>query len=239
MDVAFTIPSSALAITLPYLVAKLEGNREEALRLAVEQGLQRGVSVSALQLRMILPAQREIGRLWEANQISVAQEHLATSISQLVMAHLYAHLARAPENGKRAIVACVPGEQHDLGARMGADFLESAGFAVHFLGANVPRERLLDAIERERPDLLGLSATMLFHFPAVRDTVAAVRDRFPTLPILVGGGLLESAPELARELDVQAFGRAADELARLGSELLGCATPLSRQPASVGKEYGS
>jgi MerR family transcriptional regulator, light-induced transcriptional regulator len=221
MHPAFKIPGTALEITQPYLISKLEGNRREALRVAVEQGLEKGISVSELQLRMILPAQREIGRLWEENRITVAQEHLATSISQLVMAHLYGHLARAPANGKRVLVACVEGEQHDLGARMGADFLEMAGCEVHFLGANVATEQLLGRIEEGRPDLVGLSATMHFHLPALRRAIAAIRERQPTLPIMVGGGLLEAEPGLAEELGVQASGKAADELARLGTELLG------------------
>lgn len=231
MQLDLRIPENALAITAPYLVSKLEGNRREALRLAVEQGLGRGVSAADLELHMIVPAQREVGRLWEENRISVAQEHLATSISQLVLAHLYEHLPRAVANGLRALVACPPGELHDLGARIGADFLEMAGFEVQFLGANVSTERIVQFVQRERPHLLGLSATMSFHLPALRSTVAAVRAVAPKLPIVVGGGLLESTPGLGDALGVEAFGRSAEELARTCLHLLAeASTPLVATP---------
>jgi MerR family transcriptional regulator, light-induced transcriptional regulator len=220
MQLDLRIPATALAITTPYLVAKLEGNRREALRLAVEQGLERGVSAAELELHMIVPAQREVGRLWEENRISVAQEHLATSISQLVLAHLYEHLPRPATNGLRALVACTPGELHDLGARIGADFLEMAGFQVQFMGANVATERLVEVVQQERPHLLGLSATMSFHLPALRATIAAVRAVSPKLPIVVGGGLLESTHGLGDSLGVEAFGRSAEELARTCVTLL-------------------
>jgi len=218
----FQLPRNALPITPAYLRATLAGNHGEALRVALDEGLHAGVSPSALQLRMILPAQREVGRLWQENVISVAQEHLATAVSQLVLSHLYPHLPRPHGNGTRVLVACVEGELHDMGARMGADFLEMAGFEVRFLGANVPVARLVEAMREEAPQLLGLSATMHFHLPALREAIGAVRSVAPMLPIVVGGGLCEAVPSLEAELDVQGAGCNAEELAARCRELARC-----------------
>ncbi|RYZ32485.1 MAG: cobalamin-binding protein, partial [Myxococcaceae bacterium] len=143
-----------------YLHALLRGDRAGALAVVMGQGLERGVSVPELQIGVIQPAQREVGALWERNEISVVQEHLATSISQLVVAHLYPHLPRGASNGKRVIVACVEGELHELGARMGADFFEMAGFDVTLVGPGCPVGRLVERVASERADLLGLSATL-------------------------------------------------------------------------------
>lgn len=217
----FVLPESALPLTAAYLQAALCGERAEALRIALVEGLASGLSAPDLQLRMIVPAQREIGRLWQENRITVATEHLATSISQLVMSHLYTHLPRPDANGRRAVVACVEGELHDLGARMGADFLEMAGFDVCFLGANVSPAALVVALERELPDLLGLSAMMHFHARALRAAVHAARSVAPLLPIVVGGGLVEAHPSLRDELGLHTTGLSADELARACRELLG------------------
>lgn len=127
MQLDLQLPPTALPLTRRYLAAQLAGDAREALRLALEQGNKRGTSVAALQLKMIAPAQREIGRLWQENCISVAQEHLATSISQLVMTHLYTHLPRGTANGRLALVARAEGETYEVGARLGADFMEMAG----------------------------------------------------------------------------------------------------------------
>lgn len=225
---AFALPSSALSLTPDYLRAVLANDSAEALRVVIDQGLGAGVPPALLQLRLIVPAQREIGRLWQENLITVAQEHLATSISQLAMSRLYPHLPRPVPSGLNALVACVEGELHDMGARIGADFLEMAGFDVHFLGADVPTSRLVAEVERARPDLLGLSATLAFHLPALRVTLEAVRTVAPLLPIAVGGGLLESSPGVAAELGVQAFGASAEELAR------SCRSLLDVKPRSAG-----
>ena len=198
----------------PYVAAQLAGDHRGALDVVIDRGLRAGVPVPALQLGVVQPAQREIGRLWQENRISVAQEHLATSISQLVVSHLYQHLPRERSNGKVALVACVEGELHDVGARMGADFLEMAGFNVRFLGANVPLTKLEEAVGAGGDvDVLGLSASMTFHVPALERAVRAVRrlkgDEFP---IVVGGNLVTWAPRLGDELGVKAFGACADEL---------------------------
>ncbi|MDB4977171.1 MAG: Cobalamin (vitamin B12)-binding protein [Myxococcaceae bacterium] len=216
----FSLPSSALELTVPYLRAVLDNDSAEAVRLALEEGLARGIPAPALQLSMIMPAQREVGRLWQENVISVAQEHLATSISQLVMSKLYPHLPRSAPNGLRALVACVPGELHDVGARMGADFLEMAGFDVEFLGTKIPTASLLTKVRDEHPHLLGLSATMHFHLPALRALIEQVRSVTPLLPIVVGGGVLDGSEGLASELGVQAFGDNAEKLAEQCQRML-------------------
>jgi methanogenic corrinoid protein MtbC1 len=199
------------ALFEPYLAAQLAGDAREALDVAIGRGVNAGVAVPDLHLRVVQPAQREIGRLWQENRISVAQEHLATSISQLVVSHLYQHMPRERPNGKRALIACVEGEQHDVGARMGADFLEMAGFEVRFLGANVPLETVVR--ESASADLVGFSVSMPFHAPALEAAVRAVRAvRGERFPIVVGGNLVACAPDLGEALKVEAVGACAREL---------------------------
>src|ERR671914_181512 len=85
-------------------------------------------------------------RSWPGNRLTVAHEHVATAISQLVMALAYSALPRGPSNGRRALVACVDDELHDLGARMAADFFEMGGFDVRYLGANLPADGLVGMV---------------------------------------------------------------------------------------------
>ncbi|MFP2931257.1 B12-binding domain-containing protein [Pyxidicoccus sp. 3LG] len=204
-----------------YLAAQLAGNRREALRLLVDEGLLRGVPLQVLQLEIIQLAQYEIGRLWQENIISVAQEHLATAISQLALAHLYRHLPRDPDNGKVVMVACVKDELHEVGARMASDFLEMAGFDVRFLGANVPPEHLARMLREVRPDLLALSVTMTYHLPQLREAVMHAREALPGAPIAVGGLAFRWAPALEDELGVSFFGKDARELVASACRTLG------------------
>ena len=192
------------ALVNRYLAAQLAGDRRVALRIILDEALAAGVSVPDLYLHILQPAQHQIGRLWEENRIGVAEEHLATAISQLVLAHLYPFLPRAPDNGQRVLIACVAGELHDMGARITADFFEMAGFGVRLLGADVPTESLVAMTREAPPDLLVLSTTMTFNVPALRDaalrTREAVGDR---LRLGAGGHALTWAPGLGKQLDAE------------------------------------
>lgn len=203
-----------------YLEAQLAGNRREALRLLVEEGLARGASVLHVQLRVVQEAQREIGRLWEQNLISIAQEHMATAISNVALAHLYDHASRAPATGKRVTIACVEGEQHDFPARLLADALDLGGFAVSYLGANVPLTSLLSLLVNEPPDVLALSATMTFNVPSLRQTVAEVRRLPEPPPIMVGGGACLWSERLAEELGADGTASDAAEAVRVARRLV-------------------
>lgn len=217
---AATPLDAAGALAASYLRAQLAGDRREALRLIIDEGLGRGLSCEDVH-EVIRQAQAEIGRLWQEDRISIAREHMATAISQLVLSHVYQHAQPPAPNGKKVMVACVEGELHDFPARLVADALDLAGFDVRYLGASVPHTGLLQMIESERPDLLVLSATMTFNVPQLREAVARVRERWATLPLAVGGGACIFSPRLAAELGADLGGTHADELVALARQRLG------------------
>lgn len=214
------VPSGSLCAS--YLQAQLGGNRREALRLIVEEGLKRGLSCLDIH-KVIQQAQSEIGRLWQEDRITIAQEHMATAISQVVLSHVYQYADAPRSNGKKVLVACVEGELHDFPARLGADALDLAGFEVRYLGASVPHESLVAMVVTHQPDLLVLSVTMTFNVPALREAVRRVRARYPGVPIAVGGGACSWQPGLAAEVDAQAEGSDAAELVAKAQRLLGVA----------------
>lgn len=216
-------PAAELTAALAdrYLEAQLAGDRREALRLVMDEGLARGMSVEDLLLGVVQPAQERIGELWQQNRVSVAQEHLATAISQLVVTHLYQYLKAGAANGKVVIVACAEGEQHELGARMASDFLEMAGFSVRFLGANVPAESLASMVAAVRPDVVVLSASTTLCFPGLRRSVEAVRARVgDAVPILVGGTAFRWS-ETCAVGGVRHAGRSAQDLVAAAREVSG------------------
>lgn len=175
------------SLTTRFLDAQLKGDRRRAVDLIVDEGLGRGVSAPDLLLHVITPAQREIGRLWETNEVSVADEHVATVISQVAMSHLYGRALPMPVRREHVLIACVDGEWHDMGARVAADVLEHHGFSVRLLGPSVPAGALIDRIVADGPDVVLLSITMPAHVPSLTATLGALSSRFPVLPVLVGG----------------------------------------------------
>ena len=185
-----------------YLAAQLAGDRHEALRLVLDEGLGKGIPVGDLQSGVVQAAQLELGQLWQDNRISIADEHMATAISHVVLSRLFEKAALGERFGHRVVVACVQGEMHDFPARLVADFLDIAGFHVRYLGANVPLDDLVVMLCNVRPDLLALSVTMTFNMAAFGNTVRRVRAEMPGLPIMAGGNAIQWEPEVARAFRV-------------------------------------
>jgi methanogenic corrinoid protein MtbC1 len=205
-----------------YLAAQLAGDRREGLRLIVREGLGRGAPVETL-LELIRGCQEEIGRLWELDRITIAQEHMATAISQLTLSHLYQHARPTAANGKKVLVGCVEGELHDFPARLAADALDLAGFDVRFLGANVPDDSLL-SLEAEAPDMLALSVTMTFNVPALRDAVTRVRARWgASLPIAIGGHACSFAGDMTSRIGADGSASDGPGIVSLARRLAGMA----------------
>lgn len=205
---SFLATDTALAHTAArYLDALLAGEQPEALAL-VRRAVAEGTSSRQLYLEVFQPVLHEVGRLWQLGRATVSQEHEVTQTTQRAMAEVAARhdLGRSP-GAPRVVIACVGGEQHELGARMVHDLFELDGWQTHFLGADCPPVDLADLAVRRGADLVAVSATRSVHLDRVRGVVTAVRER-SNVPILVGGRPFNLVDDLWRQ--VGADGTAPD-----------------------------
>lgn len=203
-----------------YLAAVLEGSRRTAFGV-VDEAFRDGIGLRELYLGVFQPAMRDIGRLWQENRITVADEHLATAITQAAMARLYDELFRGGgAAGPLLIAACADTERHELGLRMICDVLEMEGWDTVFLGATVPIEDLVAMVRERRPHVVALSASIAPHLPRVRETIRAIRDAVPDAAplIAVGGRAFAADPGLAERLGADLTAADAVEAARLLKE---------------------
>jgi methanogenic corrinoid protein MtbC1 len=166
-----------------FLRAILAGNQREALVVAAD-AYDRGIL--HFYEEVVEAAMEQVGRLWQQGRISVADEHLATAVVEATIASIYPRFTW-PVSGPSAIVACVAPERHQLGARMVADSLAVDGWRTVFLGGDVPLDAAVEMAQRRRPALVGLSATLPDHVPAVEAAIEALRGAVPGVRVLVGG----------------------------------------------------
>src|SRR5579872_4948173 len=97
-----------------YLSALRGGDRRRAFAV-IDEAREAGMAVGEIYLEVFQAALREIGRLWQQNEISVADEHLATAITQAAMARLYEQVfSWQPESGHTLIAACADVERHEI-----------------------------------------------------------------------------------------------------------------------------
>jgi len=183
----------ALRTALVEAVGRSDGDAIEEL---LDQAFALRATDEALS-EIVRPVLQEVGHGWAAGAVSVAQEHL---VSQLVRAKLQ-HLLSDRRSGVRgeAVLACVPGEQHELGLLMLAVCLRADGWSVVYLGADTPVADALALARARETRLLALSVTMPEHVAAFADALLAAE--LPVgLRVIVGGA--SAGPPLARVLGV-------------------------------------
>jgi len=144
----------AAAETLAQALDELDEPGAQATELTVETVLR----------DVLLPYLHELGRRWEEGAVSVAQEHFA---SHVVRGRLTG-LARGWGNGRgpRALLACPPGEQHDLALLVFGIVLHRCGWRVDYLGMNTPIPDAIRVTSELRPSLVVLAATTSQRFTA-------------------------------------------------------------------------
>lgn len=207
-----------------YLQAVRKGSRHNALTVAME-ALRRGATVPGIYRDLLQPVQYEVGRLWEQNRMTVAEEHMATAVTQAVMAQLYQHLEIPEETRGRAVITGVQGELHQIGANMVADVLEADGWGARFLGTQLPHRDVLRIIDDHESQLLGVSATILYNLPAAAALIESVRKEFGSgLRIIVGGAAFQGGPGLWRDMGADGYGRDLREAVRVAREAVALET---------------
>jgi MerR family transcriptional regulator, light-induced transcriptional regulator len=197
----FLDPDQPLAeLAGQYLSALLRYERHIASELILH-AVENKTGIKEIYSHVFERCQYEIGRLWQSNIISVADEHYCTASTQLIMSQLYPYIFRSDRNARGTIVAaCVSGELHEIGARMLCDLLEMEGWNTIYLGANVPTAGIIEVLRDRESSILAISASMTFHLAAVREVIAAVRAASPKTRILVGGYAFKVARNLWREV---------------------------------------
>lgn len=200
-----------------YLTAALAGRRDAAIKV-VREAMLADVDAADIMLTILQPAQIELGRLWEAGEISIAHEHYTTAITQLSLSLLYPRmLLNRTLLGHSIVALSVGSEAHEVGIRMISDLLEQAGWRTAYLGADVPHRDVIEQVAQQRADVLAVSATMAGHIGSVRQLIEQLRadPRCADVRVLVGGRPFTINPRLAEMVGADGWAPGAREALEL------------------------
>jgi MerR family transcriptional regulator, light-induced transcriptional regulator len=181
--------------------ATLSGDNSRADRVLSEAHA--SLSVEDVLLRVIQPTLIEIGEKWHRGEINVAHEHQASNFLRGKL-HGLLELAGNSKHGPAIIVACAPGEWHEIGSLMLAIFLRRAGFRTHYLGANTPVEDLVRFAREVKAEVLMISVSNAEVLENLRGTARFLLEAAPL--IVYGGAAFNERPEMARELGGEYLG---------------------------------
>ncbi len=169
---------------------------------------------------VLIPALEEVGRLYDAGTLYLPQLIAAAEAAKEAFAVLQEKFERTGEGRGKVVLATVKGDVHDIGKNICKVVLESYGFEVVDLGKDVPIERVVEAVLREQPLCVGLSALMTTTVPSMKATIEALRAAGCTLPVFAGGAVLNA--EVAKEIGADYYTANALELVKIiERELLG------------------
>ena len=177
------LPAPAISDPGAALRRALDAFDEPAAQAALDR-LLADLSIPAVLRDVVLPYLADLGERWERGTASVAMEHFA---SNLIRGRL-AGLARGwgSGHGPQALLACPPGELHDLALMMFGIALHRNGWRIDYLGADTPAGELARAADISPPDLVVLAATRPETLEPLRAELAALARRAPLA--LAGAG---------------------------------------------------
>jgi MerR family transcriptional regulator, light-induced transcriptional regulator len=159
-------------------------------RVTFEKRLNGAVAVVPFEEALhgiLLPLQEQVGQLWHENHIDVAIEHYVT---KQIQQKIFSAMNQLPvaEFGTKVVVACPPGEEHDIAALAVAYRCRVRGCRVYYLGANVPIASLTNLCGTVRPDLTIISFPLAPSNDQAMELVQTLtREVMPASRVAVGG----------------------------------------------------
>ncbi|WP_017436522.1 methionine synthase [Saccharococcus caldoxylosilyticus] len=183
--------------------AKIELSLEERLAGYVVEGTKEGLFADLKQALQVYPdplaiingplmaGMDEVGRLFNNNQLIVAEVLQSAEVMKAAVAFLEPYMEKKEGSTKgKVILATVKGDVHDIGKNLVDIILSNNGFHVIDLGIKVAPQQLIEAVQAEKPDIIGLSGLLVKSAQQMVVTAQDLRQAGISTPILVGGAAL-------------------------------------------------
>ncbi len=160
------------------LIPDLDLKRKEATPLDIVNG-------------PLMDGMKEVGRLFNANELIVAEVLQSAEAMKAAVAHLEQFMEKKADAQKGTVLlATVKGDVHDIGKNLVEIILSNNGYRVINLGIKVPPEELIKAAHQHQPDAIGLSGLLVKSAQQMVATAADLKAAGINTPLLVGGAAL-------------------------------------------------
>ncbi|GCD83810.1 methionine synthase [Parageobacillus thermoglucosidasius] len=168
----------------------VEGTKD-GLFADLEQALQTYADPLDIINGPLMAGMDEVGRLFNDNQLIVAEVLQSAEVMKAAVAFLEPYMEKKESSTKgKVLLATVKGDVHDIGKNLVDIILSNNGFHVIDLGIKVTPQKLIEAIQAEKPDIIGLSGLLVKSAQQMVVTAQDLRQAGISLPILVGGAAL-------------------------------------------------
>jgi len=194
----------AIINSIKEALVNLDGGRaKELVKIALDSGMD-----AKEILNSVVEGMEVIGRKFEASEYYLPELVVAGDICKEIFEIVKPTRKKEAKLGK-VVIGTVKGDLHDIGKNIVAMMLESAGFEVIDLGADVSKERFVEVVEKERPNILAMSTLLTSTMMEMKEVVDGLKERGlrNSVKIIVGGAPITE--DFAREIGADGYGEDA------------------------------
>ncbi|WP_338781016.1 methionine synthase [Metabacillus sp. FJAT-52054] len=187
-----TVKKPAETLTLEERLATyiVEGTKEGLLP-DLEEALQKYPDPLDIINGPLMDGMAEVGVLFNTNQLIVAEVLQSAEVMKTSVSYLEPHMEIKDDSGKgKILLATVKGDVHDIGKNLVEIILSNNGFRVVDLGIKVTPQEIIEAVRREKPDVIGLSGLLVKSAQQMVLTAQDLKQADIETPIMVGGAAL-------------------------------------------------
>lgn len=197
-----------------FFEALIAGDRPTARKIVTETIEALGSPID-LTSQLFWPAYEHIEKLYRKDSLTRLAHHCGTKLLRVLVDQNAARCTLAPPVGRTVLAFCGQNDADELGAQMGVDLLELAGFEVTFAGGGVPNDEIMERVHSTSPDVLLMFAAGSADLPDLRRLIDTLADigACPDLQLVVGGGVFTRADGLAEEIGADLWASNPLELA--------------------------
>lgn len=198
----------------------ISGRRDKS-RSAAEKLLETKTPVQIID-EYIVSALDEVGRDFETGRKFLPQLLLSAETVSCAFDAIKEYLVQTgtqQESKGKVVIATVYGDIHDIGKNIVKAMLENYGYTVIDLGKDVPVETVIEAVKKEKPAIVGLSALMTTTVSNMEKTIKRLREEHIPVKVMVGGAVL--SPEYAQRIGADYYGKDAMASVSIVKEVCG------------------
>jgi corrinoid protein of di/trimethylamine methyltransferase len=207
---------------LEQMAEKLYDGEDEAVAGLTQKALDEGIKAEEVLKNGLLAGMDRVGVDFRAGDLFVPEVLIAARAMHAGMDVLRPLLAEGDTGSMgKVLMGTVAGDLHDIGKNLVGMMLEGGGFEVVDLGTDVPPEEFAEAVRKEQPDLVGMSALLTTTMPSMKDTLEALEDVGvrEQVKIMVGGAPVTQA--FAEEIGADGYAPDSASAVELARSLVG------------------
>lgn len=177
-------------ILLEQIMQDVENGDSASVKEKIRIALGRNTPPEDILYRGLIMGMNIVGKKFKNNEIFIPEVLIATRAMKSGMEIIRPFMSEETRKPKgKIVIGTVKGDLHDIGKNIVIMTLESEGYHIIDLGVDVSKEKFLETVGKEHPDVLGMSSLLTTTMPYMREAIEAVDNARlrKKMKIIIGG----------------------------------------------------